>query len=81
MRRKVEETAQEEDSMNTEKEPGQQELETAKYTIPEFCSSSQSIFGIGQDAVRVALMKGKQAEYTVSEAKELVKAYAERQVK
>lgn len=89
MRKKADEAVQEEYSMNTEsekeleteKEPGQQELETAKYTIPEFCSSSQNIFGIGQDAVRVALLKGKQSEYTISEAKELVKAYAERQVK
>lgn len=89
MRKKVDETAQEEYSMNTEsgkelkkeKESGQQDFESSKYTIPEFCSSSQNIFGIGQDAVRVALLKGKKPEYTVSEAKELVKAYAERQVK
>lgn len=89
MRKKVDETAQEEYSMNTEsekelkkeEEPGQQAPETSKYTIPEFCSFSKKIFDAGQDVVRVALMKGKKSEYTISEAKELVKAYAERQVK
>lgn len=89
MRKKVDETAQEEYSMNTETEKelkkekgsGQQAPETSKYTIPEFCSFSKKIFDVGQDVVRVALMKGKKSEYTISEAKELVKAYAERQVK
>lgn len=89
MRKKADGTAQEEYSMNTESEKelkkeegsGQQGPETSKYTIPEFCSFSKKIFDAGQDVVRAALMKGKKSEYTISEAKELVKAYAERQVK
>lgn len=88
MRKRDEETAQNEDNLYIESEKGSAEeedagrraLEISKYTVREFCFSAREIFGIGQDAVRIALMKGGKSEYTISEAKELVKKYTERQV-
>lgn len=53
------------------------------YTISELSAAAKTVFGEGMspDVVTAALRKHGKPSYTVSEAKKLVKAFAEKEVK
>ena len=51
------------------------------YKVSEFISASKRIFGVPSDCVEAALKFAGKAEYTVTEAKDAVKKFMEREVK
>ena len=51
-----------------------------KYTIEEFASAPES-FGANADIVKASLLLGGKESYTVSEAKEIIKKFKEKEVK
>ena len=55
----------------------------AEYSVREFARAAESVFGAGTspDIVQAALLKAGKNSFTVAEAKELVKAFAYKEVK
>ena len=51
------------------------------YTVSELAGNARSVFGTMQECVVAALKTDGKAEYTVSEAKEIVSKFLQKEVK
>lgn len=56
-------------------------LQSSVYTVSELAGNARSVFGTMQECVIAALKTDGKAEYTVSEAKEIVSKFLQKEVK
>lgn len=64
-----------------EKKPEKKALAESVYTVSELAGNARSVFGAMQECVVAALKADGKAEYTVSEAKEIVSKFLQKEVK
>lgn len=60
---------------------GREKMQETKYSASELVSGSQPVFGVREECVSAALKAAGKEEYTISEAKGIVKKFLEREVK
>ena len=64
-----------------EKKPEKKAPAESVYTVSELAGNARSVFGTMQECVVAALKTDGKAEYTVSEAKEIVSKFLQKEVK
>lgn len=64
-----------------EKKPEKKAPAESVYTVSELAGNARSVFGTMQECVVAALKTDGKAEYTVSEAKEIVRKFLQKEVK
>lgn len=65
----------------TEKKEAKKTPAESVYTVSELAGNARKVFGTMQECVVAALKSDGKAEYTVSEAKKIVSAFLQKEVK
>jgi hypothetical protein len=79
--KKPEKKAEKKPEKKAEKKPEKKAPAESVYTVSELAGNARSVFGTMQECVVAALKTDGKAEYTVSEAKEIVSKFLQKEVK